>query len=121
MYDDEYRAARKKVVRRLVLRLTFLVNLAFFSLVLLLLLRAHASMMGTAFFALIWGAGLLFHASLAFNLFGGLIDRATRQELERGGFKEKPKRHRLEVGEDGEVMEIIEDEETAPSAGDLRR
>jgi len=102
MYDEEYTSARKKVVRRL-------------------LLRAHASMMGMAFFALIWGAGLLFHASLAFNIFGGLIDRATRQELERGGMK--PKRHRLEVGEDGEVMEIVEDEDEqiAPPAGDLRR
>lgn len=120
MHDEQYEAVRKQVVRRLVRQLTFFIHLLFFLLVMLSLALRGAMMKGTWLFALLWGAGLLFHASLAFNLFDTLIERATRRELERRGLKEKPKR-RLELGEDGELVEMIEDEDFAPPAGDLQR
>jgi hypothetical protein len=117
MQDKQYEAIRKRVALRLVLQGAFFLNLIFFALVLLLLLRSGAGIMGTAFFVLIWGAGLLLHAALAFNLLGRLIDRETRRELERAGLAEKPKRHRLELGEDGELVDIVDEWEDEKEKG----
>jgi hypothetical protein len=109
MRDEHYEAIRQQVVRRFVLRATFFVDLAFFLLILLLMLQDAAkspdSLMGIAFFVLIWGTGLLFHAALAFNIFGRWIDRATRRQLERDSLPEKPKRQRMELSDDGELIE----------------
>jgi hypothetical protein len=125
MDNRDYEVARRRVVVRFVLRLTFLFNLLFFLLIMLQLGsdigKNPENILGTAFFVLIWGALLLTHGSLAFNLFGGLIDRAARRELEQQQFTEKPKRHRLELGEDGELNEVIAEwpiDESKPQTGE---
>jgi hypothetical protein len=109
MRDDHYEAIRQQVVRRFVLRATLPFNLAFFLLAMLLLLQHAAEtsdgVLGTALFALIWGTVLLLHIGLAFNIFGRWIDRATRRQLERDGLPEKPKRQRMELSDDGELIE----------------
>jgi hypothetical protein len=114
MDDHEFKAARRRVMRRYMLRLTFIFNLLFFILILLLIASdphelPENKLLGGAVFALIWSALLLLHGSLAFNLFGGLIDRAARRELEQHQPEEKPKRYRLELGEDGELNEVMDD------------
>jgi hypothetical protein len=115
MNDElEYRIARRKVIRRLILRVSFVINLIFFALLIPLLIqeipKASENLIGVIIFVLIYGTFLLFHGGAAFNLFGRFIDRATSQELERQSRYEKPKRSTLAVGEDGELVEV-EDEE----------
>lgn len=113
MDDERYKAARRRVVERLVLRLTFFFNLIFFLLLMALLWlhvpRSPDALMGSLFVFVLWGFGLLFHGALAFNLFGRFIDRQTRRELERAEAFEKPKRKRLELNEDGELVEVSDE------------
>lgn len=115
--DPEYEAIRRRVQRRLFLRATFIFNLIFSFLITLLLLpewnRDEQSRIGVSFFFLIWGALLIAHGATAFGWFRGLIDRAAQRELERESLSEKPKRHQLDLDEDGELLEIVEiDSET---------
>ncbi|MBZ0277298.1 MAG: hypothetical protein K8I60_14215 [Anaerolineae bacterium] len=113
MDDEQYRAARNKVIGRLGLRATFVLNLLFFLTIFLLILRdapVGDDAVVAAMFSVIWFGILLIHGGIVFNLFGGLIDRAARRELEQATrLAEKPKRHALELGEDGELVEIVED------------
>lgn len=112
MDDEQYRAARNKVIGRLGLRATFVLNLLFFLTIILLILRdapVGDDAVVAAMFSVVWFGILLIHGGIVFNLFGGLIDRAAQRELERGRLAEKPKRHALELGEDGELVEIVED------------
>ncbi len=115
--DPEYEAIRRRVQHRLFLRATFIFNLIFSFLITLLLLpewnRDEQSRIGVSFFFLIWGALLIAHGAAAFGWFRGLIDRAAQRELERESLSEKPKRHQLDLDEDGELLEIVEiDSET---------
>ena len=113
MNDDEFRAARRRVVRRYFLRVSFVFNLLFFLLVLVLIAQddttASEKLAGGIAFSLIYGAFLLLHGNAAFNPFGKWIDRAARREMEQQNFIEKPKRHHLELGEDGELNEVVDD------------
>lgn len=110
--DPEYESVRRRVQRRLFLRATFIFNLIFTFLITLLLLpewnRDEQSRIGVSFFFLIWGAVLIAHGTITFGWFSGLIDRAAQRELEREGLSEKPKRHELDLDEDGELLEIVE-------------
>lgn len=112
MDDEHYRAARNKVVQRLGIRFSFVFNLVFFLLIFTLILRDRPTgddVFGVAIFVLIWGSILLIHGGIAFSLFDRLLDRATRRELERASVHEKPKRNALELGEDGELLDMVED------------
>lgn len=109
MNDEQYRAARYKVIQRFGLRATFVLNLLFFITIFSLILRDSPlgdDAIVAAGFSVIWVCILLIHGGIVFNLFGGLIDRAAQRELE---LAEKPKRHTLALGEDGELVEIVED------------
>ncbi|MBZ0281952.1 MAG: hypothetical protein K8L97_14520 [Anaerolineae bacterium] len=112
--DPQYEAVRQRVLRRLLLRASFIFNLIFTTLITILLLgewnRDPESHIGVAFFLLIWGSLLILHGTLAFGWFGGLIDRAARRELEREDQPEKPKRHQLELTEDGELLDVVEED-----------
>ncbi|HVO43843.1 MAG TPA: hypothetical protein VMT34_14535 [Aggregatilineales bacterium] len=113
MIDEEhYRMIRRRVVRRLFLRITFVLNAVFFAMIMTLLIgnvRTTEGFLGMAIVALGWGAFLLGHGSLAFNFFGRLIDRAVRREADRDQPLEKPKRQALEFGDDGELVESVQD------------
>lgn len=112
MDGSQYQAARRRVVRRFALRLTFVVNLIFFLLVTIQLafdvLRSPENAIGMAYFLLIWGTFLILHGIVAFNLLGRFIDRATQRELELDHPVEKPKRQRLELDDEGVLIEIVE-------------
>ncbi|HVO40993.1 MAG TPA: hypothetical protein VMT34_00125 [Aggregatilineales bacterium] len=111
MKDAAYRAARRRVIRRLVLQIAFVANVLFFILATLDILRTpRADPVGSAFvFALLWGTILVVHAMYAFNLFGQRIHQATLRELEHEMPGEKPKRQRLAFSDDGELVDIQED------------
>jgi hypothetical protein len=112
MDDEHYRAARYRVIQRLGLRATFVLNLLFFITIFSLIIRDSPvgdDAVVAVLFSIIWVGILLVHGGIVFNLFGGLIDRAAQRELERDRLTEKPKRHALELGEDGELVEIVED------------
>lgn len=112
MDDEHYRAARNKVVQWLGIRFSFVFNLIFFLLIFTLILRDRPTgedVFGVAIFVLIWGSILLIHGGIAFSLFDRLLDRATQRELERARLAEKPKRHALELGEDGELVDVMAD------------
>ncbi len=114
MDDHEFKAARRRVIRRYVLRFSFVFNLVFFLLMLALIITEPTEspqnkVGGAAAFAMIWGTFLLMHGIAAFNLFGGLIDRAARREMEQYQVEEKPKRSRMEIGEDGELTDVIDE------------
>lgn len=117
MQNEHNDAIRRRVVRRFLLRAAFVPNMLFFLLVCTVLFRdvvqTGQDIVGAAFFVLIWGSGLILHAVLAFNLFGRFIDKSVQKELEREGLKEKPKRQRVELGADGELVEVPEDEPLA--------
>jgi uncharacterized membrane protein YdjX (TVP38/TMEM64 family) len=106
----EYAAARRKVIWRTILRASFFFDLIFFLLILAtLLLNWPANpdnIMGTLFFFFIMGSFLLVHGMVAFNWLGRWLDRATQRELGRGQPSEKAKRTHLELGEDGELVEV---------------
>ncbi|MCC6612691.1 MAG: hypothetical protein IT320_04380 [Anaerolineae bacterium] len=115
MDDPEYQRARRRVTRRLWLQASFYFDLAFFVLVMLAILTDTKStgdnLIGAAVFTVLWGAILVGHSHLAFNWLGGVIDRATRKEMERSWSDEKPKRHDLALSDDGELVEITADDE----------
>ena len=116
MHDDQFEAVRQRVVLRLALRLTFFINLIFGLLITAALAQSlsegNGDLIGAAFFVFLWLTGLFFHGAFAFPLASRFIDRATRREIARDAINEKPKRHRLELDDDGELVEIVgEDEE----------
>ncbi|MBI5670996.1 MAG: hypothetical protein HZC41_23630 [Chloroflexi bacterium] len=116
MDDERYQAARRRVIGRLFWRLTFFLDLIFFLLLMYVLWLSvgrtpeSEDNLGALFATFIFGSGLLVHGALAFNVFGRLIDRATRRELERDQPEEKPKRKRLQLADDGEVVALVDDE-----------
>ena len=120
MQNEHYDLILRRVVKRLLLRATFVFNLLFFLLVTTLLFRDVVQyaqdITGPAFFVLIWGSFLILHAALAFNLLGRLVDGRVQKELEREHLKEKPKRQRIRLGDDGELIEAAEDEPLAYAA-----
>ncbi|MBE0689944.1 MAG: hypothetical protein IH587_07460 [Anaerolineae bacterium] len=116
MEDQDYHRVRQRVARKLALKASFYFNLAFFLMVIVAILTDSTPdsdrVVGAAVFAVLWGAILLAHGNVAFNWFGGVIDRATRKEIERNLAAEKPKRHELALSDDGELIEISEVDET---------
>jgi len=116
MEDQEYQRVRRRVARKFWLQASFYFDLAFFVLVMLAILTDTKSsgdnLIGAAIFTVIWGAILLGHSNLAFNWFGGMIDQATRKELERTQVEEKPKRHQLALSDDGELVDLGDVDET---------
>lgn len=124
MRDERYEVARKRVVQKLILRATFVFNVIFFILVSAMLLRTSGidtpdDQLGAMFFFLIWGSVLLIHGMLAFNLFGlldPLINRLTERELEQIRLAEKPKHREIELGEDGELVDVDDQEQGAQKA-----
>jgi hypothetical protein len=113
MHDERYEEVRKQVAIRLVLQGTWVINLIFGLLIVAALAqgiaRGNDDLIGPAIFTFLWLTGLVIHGLIAFNLFNKLVDRATHRELEHADFSEKPKRHRLELGEDGELVEIVDE------------
>ncbi|MCB9450284.1 MAG: hypothetical protein H6672_02530 [Anaerolineaceae bacterium] len=119
MDDKHYQTARNRVIQRLGIRFTFIFNLIFFLLIFTLILRDRPTgddVFGVAIFVLIWGSVLLLHGGIAFSLFDRLLDQATLRELDRIDRIEKPKRHALELGEDGELVDVVEDWQQAENA-----
>lgn len=114
MDDTRYQAARRRVMVRLMWRLTFVLDLIFFLLLMSVLWLSVGRTpdvednLGALFATFIFASILLAHGALAFNLFNRVVDRATRRELEASQPAEKPKR--LELTDDGEVLEVMDDE-----------
>ncbi|HEX2908327.1 MAG TPA: hypothetical protein VHO69_15755 [Phototrophicaceae bacterium] len=114
MYDEQYEAVRRQVVRRFIFRASFFFHLILYVLTMLLIFTTAAKtpddLFGGIFTGIVWGMGLFAHGALAFNWFsrwfGNWFDQATQRELERIRQLEKPKRKHLEVGEDGELIEV---------------
>jgi hypothetical protein len=115
--QQHYEAMRKRVMWTLVLRVSFVFNILFYILIILLLredLKTSTSaedVLGALLFVLIWGGGLLVHAASAFNLLGWATDRIVRREIVRNGqdiSEEKPKRQAMRLGDDGELLEVDE-------------
>ena len=116
MDDAAYRRARRRVIRRLFLQITFVANLLFFILITLTILatsHGSAALIGALVWALIWGTFLAVHGMFAFNLFSRRIDQAVQRELEREAPVEKPKRQYMDIGDDGELVDLREE---APAA-----
>lgn len=115
MNDEQYSAARRRVVNRLFWRLSFFLDLIFFLLLMLVLWLSVGRTpdteddLGALFATFIFGSGLVIHGLLAFNVLGSFIEHATRRELERSQPDEKPKRKRLELHNDGELVELTDD------------
>ena len=112
MDDTAYRKARQRVIGRLILQITFVANLLFFLLITLAILatsHGSAALIGALVWALIWGTFLAIHAVFAFNLFSRRIDQAVQRELERERPKEKAKHQVMEIGDDGELVDIREE------------
>jgi hypothetical protein len=113
MQDIQYEQMRRRVARRMVLRALFIVHLLLFLMVTALMTQQMTSpenVVGGTIAFLTWGTFVLLHGGLAFNLFGGVIDRATRRELERETLTEKPKRTHVELGDDGELVEVVDED-----------
>lgn len=114
MDDTRYQAARRRVMLRLIWRLSFVLDVIFFLLLMWVLWLSVSRTpggeddIGALFATFIFGSVLLVHGALAFNVFNRLVDRATRRELEASQPPEKPKR--LELSDDGEVLEVVEDD-----------
>ncbi|MCA9902698.1 MAG: hypothetical protein KC547_02480 [Anaerolineae bacterium] len=110
MEDQEYQNVRSRVARQLALKASFFFNVAFFLMVMFAILSdsksADNNLLGAAVFAVFWGGIVLAHGNAAFNWFGGMIDRATRKEIERQWEDEKPKRQRLAISDDGELVDL---------------
>ncbi len=123
MDDAAYRAARRRVIRHLILQITFVANVLFYLLTTILILITPSkygvtdvpgsTVAGALVWSVIWGTILFIHAMFAFDLFRGRIDRAVQRELQREALKEKPKRQVVGLGEDGELIDV---EEEAPLA-----
>jgi hypothetical protein len=113
MHDEQYESVRKQVMVRLTLQGTFVINLIFGLLIVAALAQDISSgsgdAIGAAFFIFLWLTGLIIHGLLAFNLFNKIVDRTTHHALERADLADKPKRHRLELGEDGELVEVVDE------------
>lgn len=113
--SPDYAAIRRRVARSLIFRLTFFLHLIFFLLIMYVLwLSVGRTFSGEDDFGaliatFILGNALLFHGALAYNVFGRIVDRQTRRELERADLSEKPKRKRLELTEDGELVELADE------------
>jgi hypothetical protein len=82
MTDQEfdYRSVRRRVIRRLFVRGLFWANFALFVVHYFISIRwgLYAS-----WITVTWGLFLAIHFTLAFNIIGRLVDRATRREIER--------------------------------------
>jgi len=115
MDNIAYRAARRRVMRRFFLQISFVANMLFFILVTLEIIRQSDPdlLLELLIWVVIWGTILVGHAMLAFNLLGKRIHRATMHELERETPQEKPKRHYVEISDDGELLDVGVD---APAA-----
>ncbi len=110
MDDSTYRTARRRVVRRLIMQITFAADLLFFILITLdILLSPKHDVVGALTWALIWGVVLAIHAMFTFDLFSRRIHQATLRELDRERMQEKPKRQQLELGDDGELVDLQDD------------
>ncbi len=113
MDDPRYQAARRRVLLRLIWRLSFVLDVIFFLLLMWVLWLSVSRTpggeddIGALFATFIFGSVLLVHGALAFNVFNRIVDRAARRELETSP-PEKPKR--LELSDDGEVLEVVEDD-----------
>lgn len=107
--DKTYKELREKVMWRIILRWTWVLNFLFSGMVILLLIQAiledPSDPLGTAMGILIFASGIIIHGVLAFNVLDRVVDRALAHELKRYGLDEKPKRRTVEVGEDGELVE----------------
>ncbi len=114
MEHQEYQSVRRRVARQFALKASFFFNVAFFLMVMFAILtdskNADNNILGAAIFAVFWGGVLLAHGNAAFNWFGGMIDRATHKEMERQWEEEKPKRQRLAISDDGELVDLEETE-----------
>lgn len=113
MDDERYKATRRRVVGLLVIRLVFFGYLIFFLFVMALLWfsdnMTSDRALGAAFGSFMLALPVFVLGLLAFNPLKGLIDRQTRRELERAEVYEKPKRKRLELTEDGELVELADE------------
>jgi hypothetical protein len=118
MDEEHFRATRHKVAQRLVLRATFAFNALLFLLCFALLLgqdmlNSLEKAIGLAVFVLTWGSAVLIHGAVAFGLLGKLFDWAARREVDRQNRDEKPKHRRIELGDDGELIERWDNETQA--------
>jgi hypothetical protein len=131
MDDEQFGAIRRKVVGRLVLQASFVFNMLLFLLCFALLLgqdmlSSTEKAIGLAVFVLTWGTAVLVHGAVAFGLLGRLFDWVAHREVEHQNRVEKPKHRRLELGDDGELIERWDDETQAdekakPSLSEERR
>jgi hypothetical protein len=111
MDDAAYRRTRRRVMRRLLLQITFVANVLFFILTTVAILTSPKpdAGLGVLFWALIWGTILAIHGMFAFNLFSRRIDQAVQRELEREAPREKRKHQVMEIGDDGELVDTGEE------------
>lgn len=108
--DDVYEVIRKRVERRFKRRGDFALHLVFFLLAslafwfLIPMPKTAALWLSAA-----WGLVVVMH--LVRLLFDEAQERAIDREVARvqGRDAEKPKREHLELGEDGELVEIVDD------------
>jgi hypothetical protein len=75
-------------------------------------------LLGLLFWVLIWGTVMAIHAMFAFDPFRRRFDQAVQRELERETPVEKPKHQYVDIGDDGELVDLREE---APAARRSRR
>lgn len=110
MDDPAYKAAQRRVVKHLIMQITFVADVLFVVLITAMTFRySRGPVPGVLVWLLIGGTLLTIHALFTFDFFKRRIDRAVQRELEREVRKEKPKRQSLKLGEDGELVEIGEE------------
>jgi hypothetical protein len=119
MDDAAYRRARRRVIGRLILQITFVANVLFFILTSIAILRSSGSadLGGFLFWVLIWGTVMAIHAMFAFNPFRRRFDQAVQRELEREAPVEKPKHQYVDIGDDGELVDLREEAPAARRSG----
>ncbi|MFQ3535931.1 MAG: 2TM domain-containing protein [Aggregatilineales bacterium] len=123
MDDQQYRAIRKAAEKRVKSRIEFYEHLAAYVMVNAMLILAFGFPFWMIFVTFGWGAGLITHGIQVFLDDPSRRERAIVREMERLGYtpseQEKPKRSRVKLADDGEL--VYEDEADAYDAEEVPR
>jgi hypothetical protein len=111
MDDPSYSAAQRRVLRRLILKITFVADLLFVAVVMgaILLNGKPDAIIGGLIWTVMGGTMLTIHALFTFDIFKRYVARAAERELAHDTRYEKPKRQSMSISDEGELVELRDD------------